>query len=275
MANINAKAFYRVITEAVNDIAQHGFDSSNRIEQWADAIRRAAIGAMLTPDQMEAMLRDSLNSIYSRLVESGGILKTHSINRFTLAHLAPRLRAELDRRLVASASLIKLNREQMIARTQQRFVGWATSVPAGGSKAADKVEAKANIRKALASLPFEQRRVMIDQGHKLTASINEIVATDQGAIAVEWHSHWRQPGYNFREDHKERDEQVYALRGNWAMTKGLMRPGQAGYYEQITAFGEEPFCRCYGRYIYSLRRLPDDMVTAKGREALATVKAAA
>ena len=136
----------------------------------------------------------------------------------------------------------------------------------------DKNDTKTGIRKSLAQLPFEERRVLIDQGHKLSASLSEILALEGGAIAGEWHSQWRRAGYNYREDHKERDMQVYTIRNNWAMQKGLMKAGPCGYTDDITAAGEEVFCRCSIRYLYNIRDLPETMLTAKGAAALKEVR---
>ena len=124
----------------------------------------------------------------------------------------------------------------------------------------------------LGGLAFEERRVLIDQGHKLTAAISQTVAVGAGAIAGTWRSHYRQPGYDYREDHKERDGLLYTLRGNWALEKGLMKPGPAGYYEDVTAVGEEVFCRCWMVWFYNLSSLPPDMLTAKGKSELARVR---
>jgi len=44
-----------------------------------------------------------------------------------------------------------------------------------------------------------------------------------------------------------------------------MKAGPAGYLDEITQPGEEPFCRCFVRYIYNIRNLPDDMLTQKGK----------
>ena len=194
------------------------------------------------------------------------------VERFTIERIKPSLRAELDRRILASASLIRLNRDAAIEKTIQRFQGWATSIPKGGSGAVAKRETKDDIRKSLAQLPFEERRVLIDQGHKLTSSISEILATDGGAIAGVWRSHWRQSGYDYRVDHKDRDEKVYTVRDNWAMQAGLMKVGRAGYTDDITKPGEEVFCRCYYSYLYHLRDLPASMLTAKGRAQLERVR---
>lgn len=269
-----AKTFYDVLTEAIEDISDHGYDSGARVEFWMARLREAAESAMAAPHVMEQMLRDAMAAVYRKLIDRGEIARFHpGIARFTIDKVRPALRAALDRRLMASAQLIRLNRAQAIEKTLQRFAGWSTSIPAGGSEAIDKREVKTEIRKGLAQLPFVERRVLIDQGHKFRASLSEILAKDGAAIAGMWRSHWRQAGYNYREDHKERDQKVYALRGSWAAEKGLMKAGPDGYYDQITSVGEEPFCRCWITWIYHLRDLPADMVTAKGRAELERVRA--
>lgn len=257
--------FYETITAAVRDLAEHGFDSIARVEMWAQRIREAAARSLTPQHVLDAALRAHLGAVYRRMVEQGGTLKVHpGVSRFTVEKLKPALRAELERRMMASANLIRLNRAEMIDRTVQRFSGWASSVPPGGSHAVDKREEGAHIRKALAQLPFSERRVMIDQGHKMVATINELIAQDGGAIAVKWRSHWQQSGYNYREDHRERDGKYYAIRGNWALAKGLMKAGPDGYYDEITKVAQEPYCRCWAVWAYNLRDLPDNMVTPKG-----------
>lgn len=268
--------FNEVLAAAVNDMVENGFDSIERVERWSAALRAAAIESATPIDKMEQMLNDGLASIYRSMIDNGAIEKANpSIRRFTIEMLKPKLRAALDRRIMASANLIKLNRAQSIDKTLQRFQGWATSIPPGGTAEPERAATKANVRKSLAQLPFEERRVLIDQGHKLRASLSEIIATDGGAIAMRWHSHWRQPGYNYREDHKERDALVYLLRESWARTAGLVKPGEAGFYEDVTKVGEEIFCRCWATWLYSLRDMPRDMLTTKGAAALDDARARA
>lgn len=271
---MTSQSFYQVVTEAIRYYEEHGFQSAEQLEIWISKIRLAA-AETLTPEHiLNEELNRALSGIYKRLVEDGQILKAHQgVARFTVDRLRPTLRAELDRRLMVSRSLIKLNRKQMIEKTTQRFAGWASSVPAGGSRAVEVKDVKDNIRKALTSMPFEERRVAIDQGHKFVAALNEIVATDGGAIAMRWNSRWRSPGYQYRKDHKERDQQVYLLRSSWAKERGLIKPGPAGYYDDITKVGEEVYCSCFATWLYNLRDLPADCLTKKGEEALAAAKA--
>lgn len=266
-------SFYEVLTQAIRDITENGYDSAERVAYWMQRLREAAESTLVPEFMMEKLLNDAMRAIYTRLIERGGLLRTHyGVSRFTLEKVKPQLRAELDRRILASANLIKLNREESIGRTLQRFSGWSTSIPKGGSRAVPKAEVKDQIRKPLAQLPFEERRVLIDQGHKFASELSNILATDGGAIAAIWHSHYRQIGYNYRQDHKERDDHIYTVRGNWALERGFMKVGPKGYTDQITKPGEEVFCRCYYQYIYALRVLPDEMITEKGRQELARVR---
>jgi DNA-directed RNA polymerase specialized sigma24 family protein len=267
------ESFYETLSAAISDMVEHGFDSVERVEGWMRLLREAARRSLKSETELEQVLRETLASVYRRLVDRGEIAKFHKgAARFTLERIRPSLRAELDRRIMASTSLITLNREESVEKTLRRFAGWSTSIPKGGTEARGKQKAKDDIRKSLGRLPFEERRVVIDQSHKLRASLSEIMATDGGAIAGIWRSHWRQKGYDYREDHKERDLEVYAMKGNWALEKGLMKVGPAGYYQDITSAGEEPFCRCYVTWIYHVADLPANMVTVKGRAEMARVK---
>ena len=259
-------SFQEVLSAAIEDITVHGFDEIERIEKWKRALQQAANESLISSVSLEQKLRDGLALVYKKAIDQGGIFKHHpGVARFTIEKIKPQLRSELDRRIAASASLIKLNREEAIAKTLRRFEGWSTSIPPGGVSAEKRNEVKANTKKALKQLPFEERRVLIDQGHKLISAINEIVAADGGAIAGRWRSNYRQPGYNYREDHKERDNHVYLIRDSWAHKAGLVKKNKDGYYDEIDAVGQAPFCRCYMIWIYSLRELPDDMLTKEGR----------
>lgn len=269
MPNGKREDYYSVITDAINYFAEHGYDTEDSLAYWTMRIREAGERTLGQPTAEELRLRQIFADIYKRMIDRGQITRFHpGIGRFTIDQVRPQLRAELDRRIMASANLIKLNRKQAIDKTLQRFQGWATSIPKGGSKAVDKREEKESIRKPLAQLKFEERRVAVDQGHKFVSALNNILAKDGGAIALTWNSHWRQPNYQFREDHKERDGLVYAIPGTWAFEQGLAKPGRAGWYNRVTAVGEEVFCRCFATYIYSLRSLPADMITRKGQAAL-------
>lgn len=269
-------AFYEVLTQAVNDFLEHGFDSEERLNHWIRELGRTAQGALVTEAVLVQTLRSSLAQTFRRVTTTSRLLKVHpGISAFTLERIKPTLRAELDRRILASASLIKLNREQSVQRTLQRFAGWATSIPIGGTEVAQRAEVKESVRRGIAALPFEERRVVIDQGHKLINAVNDIVATDGGAIAARWlHVGESGPAYDARPEHVARDKHIFVIRGNWALTDGLMRLAGAKYTDQVDAPGEKIFCRCQYEYIYNLRDLPEEMRTTKGKQALLEARAA-
>lgn len=262
--------FDAILRAFIADMAANGYDSAERLAYWQRRLREAAERSLTPTTKMQRMLRDVLQSVYRKEKEQYGVLKLHpGIGRFTVDRLGPQMKAELDRRIMASADLIKLNREEAIETALRRASGWATSIPMGGSKQVDKREEAESIRKSLSGLKFVERRVLIDQGHKLETAISDVVATNTGALAAIWHSNWKQANYDFREDHKERDGEIYVVKGNWAMEKGLMKLGGHKYIEDIERPGEFVFCRCKYQYIYSLRKLPEEMLTAKGKSELA------
>lgn len=266
------KTYFEIMTDAVADFCEFGFDSENRLEVWLERIRESAKKGMVSEAKLTDTLKRALVSDYERYVNKGGIQKTHKgIPRYTVDKLKPSMQTELDRRIMAATSLIKLNRQRSVEHTLQRFGGWASSVPPGGVSAEKRSTVKRQVSKAIKQLPFEERRVIIDQSHKLVSAINNIVATSGGAIAVEWHSHWREINYDYRVQHKKRDGKIYALKGNWAIERGLMNKG-AGYYDDMDQVGQEPFCRCYTTYYYHLGDLPSDMLTEKGKAELAAAR---
>jgi hypothetical protein len=268
--------FYRVLTAAIRDLSLHGFDSQERLERWLKALAEAA-RTTLTPENVLAReLASRLQQAYERTVgDRSKLLRLHpGVGQFTLQQILPKLRGELDRRILASASLIKLNRQASIQKTLQRFAGWASSIPAGGSKAVDRPETNDDIRRGIAGLEFETRRVIADQGHKLVASIHNIVAVEGGAIAAVWHHTMEGGGYQARPEHVDRDGDIFVIRSNWALERGLMKLDGRQYTDQIEAPAELPYCRCRYRYLYNLRSLPESMITAVGRSELARVRAA-
>lgn len=262
--------FQETLAAAISDLTEHGFDSVERVDRWVSALRSAARGAAGSAQAAEDLVSQGLAAIYQKLVDKGGISRYNpGVARFTLERVRPQLRAELDRRIVASAQLIKRNKEEAVEKTLQRFQGWATSIPIGGGVSeASKRELKSDFDRPLKQAPFEIRRVLIDQSAKLTANISEVVALGANAIAGKWESQYRQRGYNARPDHKERDSHVFLVRDSWAHKKGLVKPGSAGYTDDVTKPAQEPFCRCRYVYLSNLRQLPEEMLTVAGKEAL-------
>ncbi len=255
-----------VVSQAVADFSKNGFDSELRLNQWLDKISDAA-KLVAGIDKVESVNR-SMRAAFSRAIERGGIERSMGIPRWGIEKIKPKLRAELDRRILANSSLIKLNREEAVSKTLRRFSGWATSIPVGGSDVVEKKVEATGIKQSVKDLRYIERRASIDQSAKLVAAIRDITAKDNGAIAATWKSHWRAVGYNYRKDHKERDEVVYIIRDSWAMTGGLIKLGGHKYTDEITMVGEEVYCQCQYSYIFTLNKMPDECLTEKGRSSL-------
>ena len=273
--HLTGGSFYEILTAAIRYFSENGFDSEDSLSEWMLRIRQAAERSLTPLDKLQKELNNAFRTIYRAQVERGGLLKHHpGVSRFTLDKVSPRLRGELDRRIMASAQLIKLNRAQAVERTLQRFSGWATSIPDGGSDVVNRRGASQEIRKALAQLPFEERRVSIDQGHKFAANLNSILAVDAGALAGIWHSHKDEAGYNGRPKHNARDGKLFLVRDSWALNAGLIKSDGLKYTDQIEQPAEFVYCRCFYQYVYALRRLPDEVLTQKGRDELARAREA-
>lgn len=260
-----AKSFFTEVTEAIRHFERFGFTSQLELSEWVKRLRRSALLSLQSPEKTEREIAAALRSRYTEKVTNGGLLRQMpAVKSYTLEKVKPKLQRELDRRIAVSANLIKLNREEAISATLRRFQGWATSIPPGGSEVVDVKGEKENVRKALTNLSFVERRVVIDQTNKLVDAITDIVAVDGGAIAAEWHSPWRRQGYNARKDHKERDEKVFAVRGCWALEKGLMKAGPNGYTDEVERPGEFVYCSCSYTHLFYLTQLPIDMLTKAG-----------
>lgn len=264
-------SYNEVLTAAIHDFREHGYDSQERLDFWMYELAEAAERSLVSESVLDQNIKSILRSKFDRMINKGAILKSHrELKRYNLDIVMPHLRTELDQRILSSASLIKLNREEMVQKVLRRFAGWSTSIPAGGSDTESVKDIKKGMK--LSDMSFVERRVMIDQGHKMVSALNNIVAAGNGALAAIWHSHWRDPAYDYRPDHKERDDKVYAIRGNWAIEQGLMKRGPNPYYDEITQPGQEVYCRCYAQFLYSINRLPDDMLTKAGLDAAKGIK---
>ena len=261
------KKLNEILAAAIRWFSEHGYRDAASLDFWAQRIR-AALGAINGKPAHE-MSRKSLESAYKKTLRAAP--KYHAgIDKSTIANTEPKLRPLLQARIMASADLIKLNREQAVEVTMRRFAGWASSQPPGGSPV-DVREVKGQIGKRLQQSTFEERRMLIDQGHKLAAAVNQTIAEGNGAIAAQWH-HVHESNYDARPDHVARDGKIYLIRDSWAHQKGLVKPNAQGYMDEHEQPAQAPFCRCAATYLYALSRLPDGMLTVKGRELLEQTK---
>jgi len=156
-------------------------------------------------------------------------------------------------------------------------------VPVGGSR--DKA-----LKSQISGIKFYIRQlVKWDERFNIMApsfhsEVKYIFALENNPIAAIWRCGWygrldseseeeEEEEYPETCNHKERDGHVYAVRGNWALKKGFMKAGPAGYLDEISRPQQELSCDCYLTWLFALRDLPTDMVTELGRSELVRVAA--
>ena len=264
-------SFRQVLQDAIADVATRGYVSAEQIDYWRGLLRNAAERETPSEAQIDAMMRDAMGAIFRREIDNARIVRrVPGVSRYSLAMVRPQLRGELDRRIMASADLIKIRRKDAIEKTLARFAGWSTSIPAGSYADVDKRKVKADIGKGVAQFRYERARVATDQGHKLVANVAEIVALDSGAIAAIWHDRGEHDrNYDARKEHLARSGKLFLVKDSWAIREGLVRLGSRPYTDEIERPGQLVFCSCFYEWITSPRRLPDDCMTRKGHAWLA------
>lgn len=262
-----AKSVFReALSQAVADLLERGFQTEEQLLAWISRLRTAAHQSLPPESELRRRLTSTLDRTFKSTLRN--LPRRHAgVSAFTVKQLEPELRRELDKRILASANLIRLNREDAIRKTLQRFEGWATAIPKGGTRAQTRQEADQDLGKSMKGVSFRERRVDIDQGHKLVSAVNSLVAQREEAIAAVWHSHWREAGYDYRPEHKKLDKRVLLIPGTWAVEDGYVKRGEL-FTDQVEAPAALVFCRCYYTYLYDLADLPEELLTAKGKLAL-------
>lgn len=261
-------SFRALLFEAIREFAEHGYRSEADLSAWLLRLHAALERELPADGWVRQQLEAALGRIFTREVKTGGLLKrVPGVSRYTLDRISPTLRAELDRRIFAGIDLIRLNRRAAVEKTLQRFAGWVSSVPRGGSHQTNIREIAAELAKPAKQVRFEARRVAIDQGHKLSAAVAHVAAAHAGAIGGIWHDRGEHDhGYDARPEHLKRSGTLFLIRDSWAMEDGLVRKGGLGYTDEIEQPAQLPFCSCFYEYVTSPRALPETLLTAKGRE---------
>ncbi len=149
-------------------------------------------------------------------------------------------------------------------------------VPMGGTKDKEIKGRIAEIKKELRPLAQWDRLFYARKAMCFPAEVEFLFFLEGNPIAAIWHYNPidEQIDYPKTYNHKQRDELVYAVRSNWAITKGLMKAGPNGYLDEISRPSQEIGCMCHLQWLYSVSHLPTDMVTKKGFSELKRVGAA-
>jgi hypothetical protein len=147
-------------------------------------------------------------------------------------------------------------------------------VPIGGTKDKSIKSEISGVKKELRHLAEWNQLFHVYKATSFSAEVVYIFALEGNPIAAIWHYDRldEQGEYRKTYDHKQRDDHVYAVRGNWAIVKGLMKPEPNGYIDEISRPHQELGCMCRLQWIYNLRDLPNMMMTEKGKAELERVR---
>ena len=110
----------------------------------------------------------------------------------------------------------------------------------------------------------------VEPGFRIGLYNNDSGQSNRGRLAITFLD--EQGEYSKTYDHKPMDGRIYAVRGNWAFEKGLMNAGPNGYIDEVTRPKQDVGCMCWLQWVYSLRDLPDGMITPIGKAELARAK---
>ena len=262
-----SKSFRALLIEALREFSTRGYVSESDLQQWTARLHAMIESELPTDEESREVLAGILGSVYAREYRSGIARRVPGVSRYTLDRVAPHLRAELDKRIFASADLIRIRKKETVEKTLARFSGWASSQPAAGTFDFSPRALSKQITKDLVSFKFERRRVATDQGHKMSANVAHTVALGEGAIACIWHDRGSEDhNYDARPIHLARSGKLFLLKESWAMAEGLIRRGSSPYYDDIEPVAYLPYCSCYAEFIVHLQDLPEILLTKKGRE---------
>jgi hypothetical protein len=158
--------------------------------------------------------------------------------------------------------------EEQIGQLQVILKEFLNQVPIGGTKDKATKSRIAEIKRELRSLVKWNRLFYTYKARSFPTEIDYVfvLASDDPLAAIwEYCGLDAQGEYQMTYHHQQRDGCVYAVRGSWAIEKGLMKVGQAGYLDEISRPGQEIGCMCSLQWVTSLASVPAEMLTVKAR----------
>ena len=143
-------------------------------------------------------------------------------------------------------------------------------VPMGGCSDKTAKRGVTEIRNTFRDLTKWERLFSTIKAGSFPAAIRRTYDLNGNPLAAIWRYSPLDEQGEFRNvySHRHLDGRVYCVRNNWAFEKALMNAGPDGYIDEIVQPGEDFDCMCAYQWIYSLRDLPEPMLTESGRTEL-------
>jgi len=151
-----------------------------------------------------------------------------------------------------------------IGQFQTMLKMFLDQVPSSGTIDKTMKSRIAEIKRELRYLAKWDRLFSIYKARSFSAEVEYIFALAQhDPLAAIWeYSPLDEQGeYQKSYNHRQRASHVYAVRGSWAIEKGLMKVGPDGYLDEISRPGQELGCMCSLQWVTSVSGLPGNMIT--------------
>ena len=257
------------------EFLKSGPSSPGHIEEVKSQISKIALSLVTSPEEATENYKEACNDYLVKVIAVKGIpfraigggnqSETAIYATESFDSLLPKINCRYNWCIENYKQQSKIYLNEQLTQLLDLLLEFLKQVPIGGTK--DKLAKSkiTEIKRELRCLTKWTRLFYTLKAFSLASEIQRVFILENGAIAMEWNSHWRQLNYDYRETHKERDGKVYAIRGSWAVKEGLINKG-AGYTDEMTATAEEIGCQCYGNYFISPSELPEEMLTQKGKE---------
>ena len=256
-----ARAFDKLLREAVSHFTRFGFTSPADVNDWLTKLSAAASNHLEVEKAIERVEK-ALAGRFNRELGRGRLQgRKGKVSKLSIDQLEPRLRQELERRMYAARMQVTGQHRAALEHIHNRFLGMATA-----GKQPGKVKAAArHISKAARDAKAQARMTAIDQTFKLMATLDEVIAEDSQSIGGFWDATW-DIKRKHRPEHAIRHDQWYPRRGCWADRDGHLKRA-LGYMDEWDMPGVLINCQCQYRYVYDLEDVPPQFLTAKGRKA--------
>jgi len=288
----NIQQTVQTVGELLTGFLKSGPSSPDDVQETKATIsklaRSIAISAEEATDSYERVCREFLEKV---IHVKGMPTRTVSGDRHNQPHIVSSSGKHVAQNLVALLPFIHARFEWCVSNYKTETTAYLDEqlrqsdvmvqqflelVPVGGTKDKNIKSHIAEIKKELRSLAKWDRLFYVHRAMRFPAEVEFLLSLEGNPIAAIWHYNPidEQTDYPKTYDHRQRDDLVYAVRGNWAIAKGLMNAGPSGYLDEISRPGQEIGCLCYLQWVYSIGGLPANMITEKGNFELKRVRAA-
>jgi hypothetical protein len=271
---IDSKEALNTIAELLNTLAKLGPDKSNQIEKTREQISQIVLSTVISTGDATSNYKKGCEEFLDKVIlakgmpfsaiggsgeipSNAGSSGQRMSDRFDL--LLPKIKKRCDWCIENYRSQSNEYFDRQFKQVTTLIDDFLNNFP---EKAKDRSSKVSEIKKEIRYLTKWNRLFNIYKAASFPAEIKYILAFENEPIAAVWcYSNLDEQGeYEMSYDHKVRDKRTYAVRGNWAIKKGLMSAGPDGYIDDIDRPGKQVGCMCSLTWITSMNDLPKNMV---------------